>query len=87
MAADRLDFLGDGECRAPLGALERHMLEKMSDTVDLGRLVAGPDIDPDTERNGVDGIDPVGGDLQPVLQSRQLNRHATLSLRRAWVRI
>ena len=46
VAADRLDLLGDGERRAPLGALERHVLEEMGDAVDLRRLVAGADIDP-----------------------------------------
>jgi hypothetical protein len=46
MAADRLDLLGDGERAAPFGALERHVLEKMGDAVDLGRLMPGADIDP-----------------------------------------
>ena len=78
VAADRLDLLGDGERAAPLGALERHMLEKVRDAVDLGWLVPGPDIDPDAERDGVDGLDPVGGDLQPVFQFRQLDRHSLL---------
>ena len=57
MAADRLDLLGDGAGAAPLGALERHVLEKMRDAVDLGRLVPRADIDPDAERDRVDGVD------------------------------
>ena len=56
MAADRLDLLGDGERRAPLGALEGHVLEQMRDAVDLGRLVARADIDPDAERHRLDRV-------------------------------
>ena len=57
MAADRLDLLGDRAGAAPLGALERHVLEKMRDAVDLRRLVPCADIDPDAERDRVDGVD------------------------------
>ncbi len=49
VAAHRLDLLGDGERAAPLGPFERHMLEKVGDTVDFCRLVSGPDIDPDAK--------------------------------------
>ena len=66
MAADRLDLLGDGAGAAPLGALERHVLEEMRDAVDLRRLVPRADIDPEAERDRVDRVDPVGDDPQAV---------------------
>ena len=75
VAADRLDLLGDGESAAPLGALERHVLEEMRDAVDLRRLVPRPDIDPEAERDRVDRVDPVGGDPQPVRQRGNPHRH------------
>jgi hypothetical protein len=62
MAADRFDLLGDGESAAPCGALEGHVLEEMRDPVDVSRLVPGADIDPNSERDRVDGVDAVGGD-------------------------
>ena len=57
VAADRLDLLGDGERAAPLGALERHVLEEMRDAVDLRRLVPRADIDPEPERHGRHRVD------------------------------
>ena len=89
MAADRLDLLGDRAGAAPLGALEGHVLEEMRDAVDLGRLVAGADIDPDAERDGVDGVDAVGGDPQAVRQGGERGRSCRPRLgraRRAWAR-
>src|SRR3981189_2721338 len=89
MAADRLDFLGDGAGAAPLGALERHVFEKMRDAVDLGRLVPGPDIDPQAERDRVDRVDPVGDDPQSVREGGELYRHAAPRFgraRRVWLR-
>ncbi len=83
VAAHRLDLLGDGPRAAPLGALERHVLEKMGDAVDLGRLVPRPDIDPDAERNRVDRIDAVGGDPQPARQRGKPHCHAKAPTRRA----
>ncbi len=76
VAADRLDLLGDGAGAAPLGALERHVLEKMRDAVDLRRLVPGADIDPQPERDRVHRIDAVGDDAQPVRQRREPGCHA-----------
>ena len=76
MAADRLDLLGDRAGAAPLGALERHVFEKMRDAVDLRRLVPGADIDPEAERDRVDRVDAVGDDPQPVRQRREPGRHA-----------
>ena len=54
--------------RAPLGALEGHVLEEMGDAVDLGRLVPRADIDPDAERGGLDRVHAVGGDAEAVRQ-------------------
>ena len=51
VAADRLDLLGDVERRAPLGALEGHVLEQVGDAVDLCRFVAGADVDPGADRH------------------------------------
>jgi hypothetical protein len=75
MAANRFDLLGDGKSATPFCALEGHVLEEMGDSVDVSRLVAGADIDPDAERDRVDGIYAVSRDLQSVGQSRQLRRH------------
>ena len=78
MAADCFDLLGDGECAAPAGALEGHVLEKMRNPVDVGRLMARADIDPDAERDRVDGVDTVGRDPQSVGQSGKLRRHSII---------
>src|SRR5712691_5352362 len=89
VAADRLDLLGDRAGAAPLGALERHVLEEMSGAVDLRRLVPGPDIDPEAERGRIHRIDPVGDDPEPVGERRLLYGHAAPRfgcVRRAWAR-
>src|SRR5579883_754137 len=82
MAADRLDLLGDGEGRAALGALERHVLQEMSNAVDVGRLVPRSDIDPDAERNRLDRIHPVGHDAKAARQGGEVNAHAAPPARR-----
>src|SRR5258708_2292739 len=89
VAADRLDLLGDRAGAAPLGALERHVLEEMRSAVDLRRLVAGPDIDPEAERGRIYRIDPVGDDPEPIGERRLLYGHAAPRfgcVRRAWAR-
>ncbi len=89
VAADRLDLLGDGAGAAPLGALERHVLEEMGGAVDLRHLVPGADIDPEAERGRVHRIDPVGDDPEPVRERCELRRHAAPRfgcVRRAWAR-
>ena len=58
VAADGLDLFGDRARAAPLGAFERHMLEKMRGAVDLRRFVPGADIDPNAKRNRVDCLEP-----------------------------
>src|SRR6266550_2159352 len=78
MTADRYDLLGDREGAAPFGSLERHVLEKMSDPINLGGLVPGANIDPDAERDRVDRVHAVGGHPQSVGQGRELRRHALL---------
>src|SRR5205823_11086591 len=68
---------------------ERHVFEKMRDAVDLGRLVPVADIDPETERDRIDRLDPVGDDAQPVRKRGERYRHAAPRFgraRRAWVR-
>ena len=70
MAADVLDRLGDRPRRAPLGALERHVLEHVGDAVDLGRLVARADVDPDADARGLDARHGLGRDPQAVVQGR-----------------
>jgi len=75
VAADRFDLLSDSESAAPTGALEGHVLEKMRDPVDVSLFVPRADIDPDTKRDRIDGIDAVGRDTQSVGQSGQLRRH------------
>src|SRR5713101_6041743 len=84
MAPDRLDFLGDGERAAPLGAFERHVLEKMRDAVGRSGLVPRADIDPDAERDRIDRIDLIGGDPQSILQRGKPSGHAAALVRRAW---
>src|SRR6516165_10132968 len=76
MAADRLDFLGDGESAAPDGALERHVLEEMRDPVDVSLLMPSAYIHPNPERDRVDGVDAVGSDPQSVRQSGQVRCHS-----------
>ena len=83
MTPDRLDLLGDIACAAPFGALEGHVLEKMRGAVDCRRFVPCTDIDPDAERYRIDGLDRVGGDPQPVRQSRNPGGHAVAPARRA----
>ncbi len=76
MPADCLDFLGDVAGAAPLGALEGHVFEEMRDAVDFRRFVPRPDIDPDAERHGINGVDPVGDDAQSIRECRQPRLHA-----------
>src|SRR5438874_3114295 len=83
MAADRLDLLGDVPGAAPFGALKGHVLEEMRGAVDLGRLMPGPDIDPQPERDGVDRVDAVGDDPQPVWKRGEIDRHAAPRFGRA----
>src|SRR5215471_2695471 len=78
MTADCFDLLGDREGAAPLSALERHVFEKMRDTIDLGGLVPRANIDPDAERDRVDRLHAVGGYPQSVGQGRELRCHALL---------
>src|SRR6266550_422762 len=84
MTADRYDLLGDREGAAPFGSLERHVLEKMRDPINLGGLVPGANIDPDAERDRVDRVHAVGGHPQSVGQGRELRRHGVAPLRRFW---
>ena len=77
VAPDGLDLLGDRAGAAPLGALERHVFEKMRDAVDFRRLVPCADIDPQPERDRVHGIDAIGDDAQPVRQRREPGCHVT----------
>src|SRR5437763_3080033 len=58
----------------------------MGGSVDLGRFVPRPDIDPKAERDRVDRLDPVGRDPQPVAEQCHLGAHAALAARRAWAR-
>ncbi len=83
VTADRLDLLGDIAGAAPFGALEGHVLEKMRGAVDRRRFVPCADIDPDAERYRIDRLDRVGGDPQPVRQSRNPGSHAAAPVRRA----
>ena len=83
VTANRLDLFGDIAGAAPFGALEGHVLEKMRGAVDGRRFVPCADIDPDAERYRVDGLDSVGGDPQPVRQSRNPGAHAAAPARRA----
>src|SRR5437764_5423849 len=89
VAADRLDLLGDRAGAAPLGALERHVLEEMRDAVDLGRLMASADLDPDAERDGIDRLDAIGDDAQAIGELSERYGHAAPQLgcaRREWAR-
>src|SRR3546814_14821441 len=76
MTADRLDFFGNGQRAAPLGALEGHMLQHMGDAVDLRRLVAGAGIDPDADRDGLDLRHGLGNDPQAVGERTDTKGHA-----------
>ena len=69
--ADLLDLLGDAARRAPARALEGHVLEQVRHPVDLGRLVARADIDPDAEGRGLDVRHGLADDAHPVVQRGQ----------------
>ena len=73
--ADGLDFFGDRTGAAPLGALERHVFEKVRDAIDFRRLVPCADVDPQAERDRVHRVDTVGDDAQPVRQCREPGGH------------
>ena len=68
LAADRLDLLGDVAGAAPLGALERHVLEQVRDAVLVLPLVARAGRHPDAERHGLDVRHVVGDHAQAVRQ-------------------
>ncbi len=68
VAADRFDLLGDGERVAPLGALERHVLEKVRDAVEFAPLVARAGVDPDADRRGLETRHVDGGDPKAVFE-------------------
>ena len=53
--------------RAPLGALERHVLEQMRDAVLVRPLVAAAGPDPDAERGGLQMRHAVGDDRQAAM--------------------
>ena len=55
------------------GALERHVLEQVGDAVDLGRLVARADIDPDAERGGLQAGHVLADDAQAVGEGGDLD--------------
>src|SRR6476620_5513726 len=54
VAADGIDFAGDFLRAAILRPLEHHVLDKMGDAVPLQVFVAGPGLDPYTDRGGAD---------------------------------
>ena len=68
VAADRFDLLDDGERAAPLGALERHVLQEMRDAVELAPLDARASVDPDADRRGLETRHVDGGDPQAVFE-------------------
>ena len=55
------------------GALERHVLEHVGDAVDLGRLVARADVDPDAERGGLQARHVLADDAQAVGEGGDLD--------------
>ena len=83
-AADPLDLLGDRPGRAPARALERHVLEHVGDAIDLGRLVAGADVDPDPQRGGLQARHRFADDAQAIGDGRDFDGvdHAVPNLSR-----
>ena len=67
VTADIFDLLGDGLGIAPFGALERHVFQQMGYAVQLGRLIARTDVDPNADRDALDAVDPVGNDTHAVV--------------------
>ena len=61
-----LELEGDLIWRAPLGALEDHVLEKVRNPHPLRRLVHARGADPDPERRGADAGQRLGEDAEPV---------------------
>ena len=72
-AADILDLLGDGACRAGPGALEGHVLQHVRHAVELGGLVPRTAGDPDAERRRLDLRHLVDRDAQAVRQGGDLD--------------
>src|SRR5262249_22692978 len=66
MAAHGFDLDGNVARAAPPRTLESHVFEQMNDAIDLPRLVARADADPDAERHRLDTEHNVGSDSQPV---------------------
>src|SRR5689334_8376128 len=83
LAADRLDLLGDLPGRAPLGALECHVLEEMRNAVLLGLLVATAAADPHAERRGFEMRHRVGDDDKAGRKAGDLDTHAAAPSRAA----
>jgi hypothetical protein len=74
--AHGLDLLGDVAGAAALGALERHVLEEMREAVDLRRLVAGADANPDAQGHGFDPLHGLADHAQAVGQRADPDAHA-----------
>ena len=76
IAADGFDLLGDIARGAPLGALERHVFEKVRNAVFFRRLVAAAGADPDAERRRFQMRHRIGDDHEPGRQTGKLDTHA-----------
>ena len=86
VAADVLDRLGDSARRAALGALERHVLEHVGDAVDLGRLVARADVDPDADAHRLHARHGLGRDAQAAIEGGDLRGLAhAVSMTSSWM--
>ena len=79
LAADILDFRGDLPGAAPLGSLERHVLEQMRDAVLVVGFVAGARLDPDAEGDGFEIGNGFGSDCEAVRKTANLNTHTGLT--------
>ena len=71
--------------RALLRALERHVLEHVGDAVDLGRLVARADVDPDADARGLDVRHGLGRDAQAVGEGGDLDLAHASAMTNCWM--
>ena len=75
-AADAFDLFGDAAGGAALGALERHVLEHVSDAVRFLRLVARARVHPDADGGGFEVRHRVGDDGQAIGKLGETGGHS-----------
>jgi hypothetical protein len=81
LSADVLDFRSDIHGTAAGSALERHMLEQVSNTPLLGRFITRARLDPDAERQRFEMRHMIGKDMDAVGEAGNADGHAFIRKR------